>query len=113
MGFEQGDQPLSVGEFSRWAGTVDQKLQNIAEGQQEHGERLARIESRQEERDRLEMLTAIKHTQPFIKAQQRSTLARVSAGTWTTIVTTGSAAVAGILYRLGWYPAWMEKLVKP
>jgi hypothetical protein len=111
MGFEQGDQPLSVGEFSRWTGTVDQTLQGIVQGQQDHGERLARIESRQEERDRLEMLAALKHS-PITRAP-RSTFARVSAGTWTTIVTTGSAAVAGILYRLGWYPAWMEKLVKP
>lgn len=109
MGIEQGNQPLSVSEFSRWAGTVDQTLQNIVEGQQEHGERLARIESRQEERDRLEMLAALKHS----PRAPRSTFARVSAGTWTTIVTTGSAAVAGVLYRLGWYPAWMEKLVKP
>jgi hypothetical protein len=110
MGFEQGDQPLSVGEFSRWTGTVDLTLKGIVQGQQDHGERLSGIESKLAERERVEMLAAITRVgRPVAK----STLARVGAGTWTTIVTTGTATLAGILYRLGWYPAWMEKLVKP
>jgi hypothetical protein len=110
MGFEQGDQPLSVGEFSRWAGTVDQTLQRIVEGQQDHGERLSGIESKLAERERVEMLNAITRVG---RPAARSLIARVGAGTWTTIVTTGTATLAGILYRLGWYPAWMEKLVRP
>jgi hypothetical protein len=109
MGFEQGDQPLSVGEFARWTGSVDKTLGVIVQGQQDHGERLARIESRQEERDRVEMLAALKQT----SALKRSGVARVSATTWTTLVTTVSGVAAGILYRLGYCPAWMEKLVKP
>lgn len=111
MGSEQGDKPLSVDEFTRWTGNVDKTLGVIVQGQQDHGERLARIESRQEERDRLELLAALKP----LKAQAKENRRRLglSPATWTTGISTGVAAVGGILYRLGWYPAWMERLVKP
>lgn len=109
MSNDQGDKPLSVDEFTRWTGNVDKTLGVIVQSQQDHGERLARVESKLEERDRLEILAALKHV-PVVK---RSALARLSATSWTTIATTGTAGIGGILYRLGWYPAWMEKLVKP
>jgi hypothetical protein len=38
-----------------------QTLKGIVQGQQDHGERLSGIESKLEERERLEMLAAITH----------------------------------------------------
>lgn len=102
----ESKEPLSVGEFTRWAGIVTDDLKAIRDGQDDHGQRLARIESRQEERDRLELLAALK---PKTVAKRL----HLTATTWTTGITSVVGALAAILYRLGWYPSWMEKLVKP
>lgn len=101
------EQPLTEAGFERWAGTIDSTLKEIRGDQKDHGERLARIESRQEERDRLELLAALKPATP------RRKVLGLSTATWTTGISTLLAGLGGIIYRLGWYPAWMEKLVKP
>lgn len=103
----RNQEPLTVGGFERWAGTIDSTLQEIREDQKDHGERLARIESRQQERDRVELLAALKPVRP------RRKVLGLTTATWTTGLTTILAGVGGLIYRLGWYPAWMEKLVKP
>jgi hypothetical protein len=88
MSHEQ--QPLTVGEFSRWASRTDRTLGAIEKKQDDHGERLTRVETQLQER-----------TGPAVLAPEDAKKVRNTSAGWSAGIAGVIIAALEILHRVG------------